>query len=296
MRGLIICTSHETISLSHKIETPNAFLPIMVGPNEKYPPEISDAQFLISTFTHNFLEPTKANSTFRIIHINTSKIMIYFTLALALASGVHAYEEFGLRKLNNRNAHDRDDVMRRLLELEQSLLVDFSMSMSLSMSMDYSAPTFSLSPISPLLTVAPLATPTSAPFVSFPPITMSPSDYVYPTPASTVVPSFARVDPLATATLAPTFLDEQPLIANVDVSTGSNGSKHWILGTCLGVLGGVSLALMALVTKKRLDHLDANKKELQDGESSAETSIDHGDDILTGTTAPDLPADTVENA
>jgi len=50
------------------------------------------------------------------------------------------------------------------------------------------------------------------------------------------------------------------------------------------------------LTKKRLDHLDANKKELQDGESSAETSIDHGDDILTGTTAPDLPADTVENA
>ena len=76
----------------------------------------------------------------------------------------------------------------------------------------------------------------------------------------------------------------------------SKKSNRWILGTCLGVMGGVILAMMAVVTKKRLDHLaDANKKELQDGESSAETSIDHGDMLPEGTTTPEIATDNVVN-
>ena len=123
---------------------------------------------------------------------------------------------------------------------------------------------------------------------AIPTITMSPSsDYVSqpPTPVTDVVPTLDTVEPLYPSdpvSLAPPLFEEQPFIANVGGNTGSNGSRRWILGTCLGIVGGVILALTAVVTKKRLDHSrNANKKELQDRESSEETSIDHSDNILT---------------
>jgi 3-oxoacyl-ACP reductase-like protein len=53
------------------------------------------------------------------------------------------------------------------------------------------------------------------------------------------------------------------------------------MGTCLGVLGGVILALMAVATKKRIEYSanSTTQKELTDGESSAETSLDRSDDV-----------------
>ena len=167
----------------------------------------------------------------------------------------------------------------------------------------YAVPTSTpvLSPNKEFVTVAPFATPTSFSPVSTPIVTMSPAGVSSPvptpeTPSSITTPTSETLAPSIPVIAAPTVVDLQPLTSVDGENEFSKKSNRWILGTCLGVMGGVILAMMAVVTKKRLDHLaDANKKELQDGESSAETSIDHGDMLPEGTTTPEIATDNVVN-
>jgi hypothetical protein len=69
-------------------------------------------------------------------------------------------------------------------------------------------------------------------------------------------------------------------VDTLDAVHGARSHK-WVLGTSLGVLGGVLLGLMALAAKKRQDKHDEMEKALPDGDSSADTSVDHSDQSRT---------------